>query len=90
MTKYELVFLLNEETGLTKIKELIESLSIKILKEEKLGKKNLLYPIQKNRSAFFYDWQISVNKDKIQELRKKLNFNEQVIRYLLLVNPDKH
>ena len=85
MTKYEMTFLLNEESELKQIKETIESFSGKILKENDLGKKILAYPIKKLTSARFYNFLIEIEKSKILELKIKLNFNEKLIRYLLLV-----
>lgn len=85
MTKYEMTFLLNEESELKKIKEIIESFSGKVLKENDLGKKILAYPIKKLNSARFYNFIIEVEKSKLSELKKKLNFNEKLIRYLLLI-----
>jgi len=82
--QYELTFLLNDEEELKNIKTLIESFSGKILKEEKWGRKSLAYPIKKNETANFYNWMLEVEKKNIQELRKKLNFNDKLIRYLLL------
>lgn len=82
---YELTFLLKEETELTKIKELVESFSGKIIKEEKWGEKSLVYPIKKNHTALYYQWQIEIDKKKVNEMRKKLNFNEKLVRYLLLI-----
>ena len=85
MNHYELTFLLNEEAELTKLKELVESLGGKISKEEAWGEKTLTYPIKKNRTAHYYQWQIEMDKKNILEFKKKLNFNEKIIRYLLLV-----
>jgi len=85
MTKYEMTFLLNEESELKNIKETIESLSGKIVKENDLGKKILAYPIKKLNSARFYNFLIEIDKGKLLELKKKLNFNEKLIRYLLLI-----
>lgn len=83
--KYELIFLLNEESELGNIKKLIESLSGKILEEETWGKKTLAYPIKKSRTANFYSWTLDMEEKNMSELRKKLNFNEKLLRYLLLV-----
>lgn len=83
--KYELTFLLNEEKELTNLKTLIESFDAKVVKEDKWGKRTLVYPIKKIRSAAYYNWTIEIERSKIQELRKKLNYNEQLIRFLLLV-----
>ena len=71
------------------IKSLVESFKGKVLSEEKWGKKTLAYPIKKNISANFYNWTIEINKKDIQELRKKLNFNEKLMRHLLLQKEDK-
>ncbi|MBI5127085.1 30S ribosomal protein S6 [Candidatus Roizmanbacteria bacterium] len=83
--KYELTFLLNEEAELKNIKDLITSLSGKIEKEENWGEKTLVYPIKKLQRAKFYNLTLDIDKTKTAELRKKLNFNEKLIRFLLLV-----
>lgn len=85
MNQYDLTFLLNEESELENIKKLIESLSGKILEEEKWGKKTLAYPIKKNTTAEFYFWKFEMEQKNVNELRKKLNFNEKLLRYLLLI-----
>lgn len=84
MNKYNLTFLLNEEADLGTIKKLIESLSGKILEEETWGKKTLAYPIKKTGAANFYSWTLEIDEKDVSELRKKLNFNEKLLRYLLL------
>lgn len=83
--KYELTFLTKEETELKNIKELIESYKGRILKEEKWGEKTLAYTIKKNRRAFFYNFEIEIDKKNILEFKNKLNINEKILRYLLLV-----
>lgn len=82
---YELTFLLNEEAEIAKLKELLVTLKVDLLKEESWGKKRLSYPIKKHTTAVFYTWSLKADKKTIMELRKKLNYNEKLIRYLLLV-----
>jgi len=82
--KYELTFLLKEESELSTIKELLESFG-KIIGEENWGEKTLAYPIKKVNRAHFYNFSLELPEEKTGELRKKLNFNEKLIRYLLLV-----
>lgn len=84
MTKYDLVFLLNQEDELKNLQNLVTSLSGKLLEEKTLGKKNLVYPIKKNGSANFYQWKLELDSTKLNEFKKKLSFNDVVIRYLLL------
>jgi len=85
MIVYELTFLLNEEAELKNLKELVASFSGKITNEINLGKKSLFYPIKKASAANFYQWSIEIEKKDVTELKKKLNYNEKIIRYLLLV-----
>ncbi|OGK62888.1 30S ribosomal protein S6 [Candidatus Roizmanbacteria bacterium RIFOXYB2_FULL_38_10] len=83
---YEFTFLLNEEKELSVIKELIVAQGGKVNEESAWGKKSLIYPIKKHYSASFYHWKLDIKKTKVAELRKKLNYNEKLIRYLLLVS----
>ena len=84
--KYELTFLLNEEKELSVLKELLKSFGAKLLEETTWGKKTLVYPIKKQTSASFYHWTLDMDDKKVSELSKKLNYNEKLIRYLLLVS----
>ena len=83
--KYELTFLTKEETELKNVKELIEFLKGKVTLEEKWGEKTLAYSIKKNHTALFYNFQFEIDKKNVLELKNKLNFNEKILRYLLLV-----
>lgn len=81
---YQFTFLLNQEEELKQIKDLIVSLSGKIIREENWGKKTLSYPIKNNRIANFYNWTIELETNKMKEFKKKLSFNEKLLRYLIL------
>lgn len=88
MNQYEFIFLLKEKKEREKIEGLVSSLKGKILEKEEWGEKTLAYPIKKEKTAFFFVWQISLERKKLTELKKKLNFNEKILRYLFL-KPDK-
>ena len=88
MNRYEFVFLLNDEEELKNIKEMVKSASGKLLEEKSWGKKTLSYPIKKNSSANFFEWILEMENAAVADLRKKLNFNEKLIRYLLLRKED--
>ena len=83
--KYELTFLTKEETELENIKKLIESYKGTVTNEEKWGEKTLAYSIKKNHTAIFYNFQFEIDKKNIFEFKNKLNLNERILRYLLLV-----
>lgn len=81
---YEMTFLLDQEEELKTLKDLIINLRGKITKENNWGKKTLSYPIKKNRSANFYNWAFEMDAKKMKEFKTKLNFNDKLIRYLIL------
>lgn len=84
MIIYDFVFLLNEDKELMNIKQLITSLKGKVLEENKLGEKKLAYPIKKNNSANMYEWTVELEPSALAEFKKKLGFNEKLLRSLLL------
>ncbi len=88
MAQYELTFLLNEESEVKAVKELLESFKGKILKEDNWGKKSLSYPIKKHTAATFYHWVLNMDSKDVLEFRKKLNYNEKLMRYLLLISEE--
>ncbi|GAB4219856.1 MAG: hypothetical protein Fur009_7870 [Candidatus Microgenomates bacterium] len=81
---YELTVLLKNEADLQIVKDLITSFKGKVEKEDKWGEKTLAYPIGKNKKAFYFNILISMEKKAVKEFKQKLNFNEKIIRYLLL------
>jgi ribosomal protein S6 len=60
--KYELTFLLIEETELKNNQRVINHSFRKSYQGRKLGQKTLSYPIKKARSAFYYHWKIEIDK----------------------------
>ncbi len=83
--KYELTFLVNEKEELKNIKDLITAQKGKIVKEEDWGEKTLSFAIKNNGKAHFYNYVLEMEKSQVLELKKKLNFNEKLLRYLLLI-----
>ncbi len=84
MNQYELTLLLADESEVDKFKKLVEASSAKILSEEKWGKKTLAYPIKKKTSAFFCNLVLDVIQKNVGALKQKLEFDETLLRYLLL------
>lgn len=83
--KYELTFLTKEENESKNLKDLIELHKGKVTKEDKWGEKTLAYPIKKNHTAFFFNYQFELDKKSILQFKNKLNLDEKILRYLLLV-----
>jgi small subunit ribosomal protein S6 len=84
MHTYEFTFLVNKDDELKKLEELITSLAGTVEKKEDWGVKALAYPIKKIGSAHYYLWTIKLGNAASQKLRLTLNFNENIIRFLLL------
>jgi small subunit ribosomal protein S6 len=91
MTKYELVLVLPgnlEKNSLislsANLKKIIEAVKAKILKEENWGVKKMAYPIKKTLLGQYLFWEIEIENSKIKELRRLLNFETKLLRYMLL------
>lgn len=84
MNQYEFIFLMENEKDQKDLRELIFSLSGKIIEEKAYGLKRLAYEIKKHKQANLFEWTIQLDLDKISEFKKKLGFKEKVIRYLML------
>lgn len=85
MSTYELTFLLNNEEEIKSLTDLVNSLKGKIVEEKKWGKRQLAYPIKKLSSAYYYTWKVDIDHKKVPELERKMNFNEKLIRHILLI-----
>ncbi len=85
MIEYEITFLVREERDVDFVKELIASFSSEIKAEKKWGKRELAYPIKKERELYYFTYIFEMDPKKVSEFRSKLDFTKEVVRYLLLV-----
>jgi len=85
-SSYSLVFITAEEKKevLANLSTLIEDQKGAIAKKDEWGKKTFSYPIKKNSHGYYYDWTISLPKENIMELKRKLDFEPTILRYLVL------
>jgi len=91
MPQYELMYILsssvpdNEEPALTKqITDFIKEQGGEIIREEKLGKKRLAYPIKKTRNGFYVLIQFKIAADKVASVDHKVRVTQGIIRHLIL------
>lgn len=84
MNTYEFTFLLENETYEEDIKKMIADLKGEIKDETKWGKRTLAYPIQKKSSAYYFTHKVEFNASSLSEFKKKLNFSDKIMRYLIL------
>jgi len=86
---YELILLLEKEEDLKLVEETIEKHEGKLQNKEKWGERLLAYPIKKKEKAIYFILTFTMEKKNILPFKRKLDFNEKIIRYLLLVKKEK-
>ena len=91
MNKFEAVILLSPDLSSTNLKKQedffkkqLTELSGSIISEEDWGLRNLSYKIRNFKKAFYKFYQLELEGDKIQNISKNLNQNEQIIRHLFV------
>ena len=87
---FELTFILDEkatpESGQMKTAELktaIEALGGSLTKEEHWGRRELAYPIKRNRSGLYVTLWLDLPSTKLKALDEQLRFDESIIRSLV-------
>lgn len=88
MNTYEFTFILNDEKELAEIKKTLKSHSGNLVKEQAWGEKTFAYPIDKLLKSNYYTWQIEIKRKDLGEFKKKLEYNEKLIRHLILASEE--
>jgi small subunit ribosomal protein S6 len=96
MNIFEAVVLLNPEISLNSRNSCLENLekiisekSGKVISNEDWGLRDLSYKIDHHSKAFYNFYQIEIEGDKIESIKKTLNQDENFIRHLF-VRVEKH
>lgn len=89
MIFYELTFLLNDKEELKKLKDILNVAKAELIAENDLGEKTLAYPIKKLNTAHFYHWEIKMERKNMPAMRKTLEYNDKIIRFLMLESNKK-
>ena len=91
MSKFEAVFLLSPDLSSANLKKqeetfkkLLSKFSGSIFSEEDWGLRNLSYKIKNYKKAFYKFYQLEIEGSKIQDIKKNINQNEQIIRQLFV------
>ena len=91
MNKFEAVILLSPDLSSSNLKKeedsfkkLLIGLDGSIFSKEDWGLRNLSYKIKKFKKAFYKFYQLEIEGSKIQDIKKNINQNEQIIRYLFV------
>ena len=96
MSNFEAVVLLSPEISSTirnscldNLEKMINEKSGQIINKEDWGLRDLSYKIDHFSKAFYNFYQIEIEGDKIESIKKTLNQNENFIRHLFVI-VEKH
>jgi small subunit ribosomal protein S6 len=85
---YEYLYILdpqeeNSKKAIQELKEQYESMGVRLLKEEEVGKRRLAFEINRKTDGFYYTTRIEVDDlAKLQEFERDLKLNQNVIRFM--------
>ena len=89
-TQYELTYVLDEKAGAAEgraktdeMKSYIEERGGTVSKEELWGRRELAYPIKRNRSGFYVTLIMTLPSAELPALEQRMQFDETVIRSLI-------
>ena len=81
---YELTFMLEDAKKEGEVVKLVETETGTKGTMTTMGERTLAYPIDKKRKAHYFTWTGEMTAPVATALRKKLQFNNTLMRYLLL------
>ncbi|MBI4100404.1 30S ribosomal protein S6 [Candidatus Microgenomates bacterium] len=91
MRNYELVLVLKSDLSekvradfLAEIKKLVEEAKGKVETENLWGKKNLVYPLKREKEGFYVYYALDLPQGKTASLEKKIKMKGEVLRHLLV------
>ena len=91
MSKFEAVILLSPDLSSANLKKhedsfknLLIGLNGSVSTKEDWGLRNLSYKIKNFNKAFYKFYQLEIEGSKIQNIKKNINQNEQIIRHLFV------
>ena len=91
MCKFEAVIMLSPDLSSANLKKqedsynkLLIGLNGSIFSKEDWGLRNLNYKIKNFKKAFYKFYQLEIEGSKIQNIKKNINQNEQIIRHLFV------
>ena len=91
MNNFEVTLLISPDMTTNDLNKIVESFNKlvtnqggSIIGKEDWGLRNLTYKINSSKKAFYYYFQINIEGQKIQILKKNISQNEKIFRYLFI------
>lgn len=74
----------DKDATVSKITDLIASKKGVVESNNKWGKRTFSYQIKKTSSGYYFLLSLKAPQEEIQDFKRKLDYNEDVLRYLLI------
>lgn len=86
--QYQFVFVLpdGKAADTKKVDEFVAKCDGKVEKKESWGKKTFAYLINKQTAGHYFDWTLTLQNNKVDEFKRLLNLDGEVMRYLIIKN----
>jgi small subunit ribosomal protein S6 len=89
MRKYEATFIFRiEEDKMAQAKEFVKNIfetkSAKILKEEDLGERILAYEIKRQSKGRYFFYELEFEPSKLNDTEKELRINSDILKFLFV------
>lgn len=77
------------EEAVTRVKDFIMQNGGEILEEDRIGKKRLIFPIEKRANGYYFGARFNATPDMIGRLEKNYVLEEQILRFLTITLDEK-
>jgi small subunit ribosomal protein S6 len=84
MQDYEITYLVGSSDASKSVREIVQKAGASYKETKDWGVRDLAYPIKKKTQAHYFTGIISTLPANINEIKKKLNYDESVIRYIII------
>lgn len=86
---YEISFLVRTEEAVLELEKMLSAEKAEIFKRSEPKRITLAYPIKKENSAVFAFCHFRLAPESVQSFRERLNLNQQILRFLIVIPPPK-
>lgn len=85
MNVYEMAFITTDDKAALKaVEAIVTQHAGTVNQKEAWGERQFSYQINNLNKGFYHLWDVSLDGDKLSDLKTRLNLEDGVIRYLLL------
>jgi ribosomal protein S6 len=86
---YEVMYIVNPDSGddkIAKLNEAVEKLIVKeggsVVRMDDIGRRKMAYPINKKNEGYYVLFEIEGSGQEIAELERRMRVNDMIIRYI--------